>query len=204
MSKYTITKSFDFCYGHRVYVQKLRNEFCSIGDCQCKCRHNHGHQGKVEINLSSFDDELNQQSMVVDFKETGWLKDAIDTYIDHKFIIDYNDPMFDFQVVSLFNSISETTHNTTENFITNCCVPVSIFTTTNFTAHIINPALYDRTVPIGEVLEGFLIVNFVPTSEQLSEWMFESVHNKMNTICNVDKIDWQETPKTHAVFSRQP
>jgi 6-pyruvoyltetrahydropterin/6-carboxytetrahydropterin synthase len=198
---YIIDKRFDFCYGHRVYVQKLRTEFCSADDTQCKCRHNHGHQGALYVHVSPLDNQLNTQSMVVDFKELGWLKDVIDDYIDHKFIIDYNDPVFYDQVLGfLATELRLQGDVDPESNSDGIFKPVPVLTTDLFKAWIINPEFINPSTPAGEVLEGYLIVNFVPTSEMLSAWMGGCVINKMSSICNLDKVIWSETPKTSAVF----
>ena len=84
-----ISKEFDFCYGHRVWSQSLNVEF-SLDSC-LMCRHLHGHQGKVIVYLKS--DSL-KSGMVTDFKHLNWFKKFLDDVIDHKFIIDINDPLF--------------------------------------------------------------------------------------------------------------
>ncbi len=198
-----ISKSFDFCYGHRVYVQKLREEFCASDDCQCKCRHNHGHQGKLTISLASMNDELNSQSMVIDFKETGWIKDLIDLYIDHKFIIDINDPMFNYYIDNLINTFD--TRDAMTSQLTRMA-KVEYLSVDNFNAWIVNPSVFNYanknlTSAVIEVLEGYLIVDFVPTSEKLVEWMACVINNKMKSICTLVSAEWNETPKTSAVWS---
>lgn len=102
MSKWMIDKQFDFCYGHRVWSQKLEGSFCESGDTRCKCRHLHGHQGKVHVFLES--EEL-ERGMVTDFKHLGWLKNFLDDNLDHKFILDLNDPLFDNIVNGRWSSV---------------------------------------------------------------------------------------------------
>ena len=84
-----ISKEFDFCYGHRVWSQTLNTEF-SLDGC-LKCRHLHGHQGKILVYLEA--SEL-KDGMVTDFKHLNWFKQFIDDVLDHKFILDVNDPLF--------------------------------------------------------------------------------------------------------------
>jgi len=78
---YSVTKTIQFCYGHRLLNYKG------------KCRYLHGHNGKVEIELSST--TLDQRGMVRDFSE---IKDAIqgwiDKNLDHKMILCKRDPAF--------------------------------------------------------------------------------------------------------------
>ena len=84
-----IDKTFDFCYGHRVWSQYLEQEYA--GKMQCQCRRLHGHQGQVKIHLAA---SGLQAGMVTDFNHLNWLKKFIDDNIDHRFIIDKNDPLF--------------------------------------------------------------------------------------------------------------
>ena len=84
-----ISKSFDFCYGHRVWSQELNPEF-SLDPC-LKCRHLHGHQGKVILYVES--NKL-KNGMVTDFNHLNWFKAFLDDVLDHKFILDINDPLF--------------------------------------------------------------------------------------------------------------
>lgn len=85
-----IDKAIDFCYGHRVWSQQLNSDLA--GDMPCQCRHLHGHQGRVKVFLSA---PALERGMVTDFNHLNWLKKFIDENIDHKFIIDKNDPMFE-------------------------------------------------------------------------------------------------------------
>lgn len=85
-----IAKSFSFCYGHRVWSQKLDPELSVNGSC--KCRHYHGHEARVEVGLRA---SCLANGMVTDFKNLTWLKEFLDTYLDHKFIVDTNDPLYE-------------------------------------------------------------------------------------------------------------
>ncbi len=77
---YSVTKTIEFCYGHRLL------------DYKGKCRYLHGHNGKVEIELSS--DRLDRRGMVWDFNE---IKQVIHTWIDqeldHKMLLHRSDPV---------------------------------------------------------------------------------------------------------------
>ncbi len=77
---FKITKSFGFCYGHRL--------FKDTG----KCGHLHGHTGKAEIELCS--GELDELGMVKNFDE---LKNSIGRWIeenlDHKVLLNRADTL---------------------------------------------------------------------------------------------------------------
>lgn len=170
-----ISKSFDFCYGHRVWSQELNAEF-SLDPC-LKCRHLHGHQGKVIVHLSS---ETLQNSMVTDFKHLNWFKAFIDDVLDHKFIIDINDPLFETLLPHYANK---------ENFMAfkegYKLVDLNI--------------IKEEPNHIKEMYEGFVIVDFVPTSENLSAWLLGIIQEKIKPLnVKVSKVEFYETPKSRS------
>ncbi|MCT7617460.1 6-carboxytetrahydropterin synthase [Aliarcobacter butzleri] len=171
--KWEISKEFDFCYGHRVWSQTLNIDF-SLDAC-LKCRHLHGHQGKVIVYLES--NELNN-SMVTDFKHLNWFKTFLDDVLDHKFILDINDPLFSTLVP---NIKKEDLIKFDEGYFS--------INLTNFK----NEEL--------ELYESYVVVDFVPTSENLSAWFLKIVQEKMNGLnIKVSKIEFLETPKSKSTF----
>ncbi|MCT7911006.1 6-carboxytetrahydropterin synthase [Arcobacter lacus] len=171
--KWEISKEFDFCYGHRVWSQTLNIDF-SLDAC-LKCRHLHGHQGKVIVYLES--NELNN-SMVTDFKHLNWFKAFLDDVLDHKFILDINDPLFSTLVP---NVKKEDLIKFDEGYFS--------INLTNFK----NEEL--------ELYESYVVVDFVPTSENLSAWFLKIVQEKMNGLnIKVSKIEFLETPKSKSTF----
>lgn len=194
---YQIDKQFDFCYSHRVYVQRLNKEYCAEGDYNVKCRHIHGHQGKIHLFAEA--SELDDRSMVIDFKEMGFLKDFIDSYIDHKFIIDYRDPMFDHLVTDLYKSVS---NNPVITYI-----DIMIPGTSLLAGKVIDlkDLQHLANTPTFEILEGYFVVDFVPTSERLSKWIFDIAQEKLNGLgAVVARVDWWETPKSRSSWRRCP
>ncbi|MCT7604142.1 6-carboxytetrahydropterin synthase [Aliarcobacter butzleri] len=171
--KWEISKEFDFCYGHRVWSQILNIDF-SLDAC-LKCRHLHGHQGKVIVYLES--NELNN-SMVTDFKHLNWFKAFLDDVLDHKFILDINDPLFSTLIP---NIKKEDLIKFDEGYFS--------INLTNFK----NEEL--------ELYESYVVVDFVPTSENLSAWFLKIVQEKMNGLnIKVSKIEFLETPKSKSTF----
>ena len=54
-----------------------------------------------------------------------------------------------------------------------------------------------ENTPEYEYYEGFMVVDFVPTSEHLSSWMADLVEAKMKKLgVTVHSIEWWETPKS--------
>jgi len=187
-NRWKISKEFAFCYSHRVFLQKLREDFCSVGDIKCKCRFPHGHQGLVRVAVEGT--ELNQQQMLCDFKELGFVNDFLDGYLDHKCLVGRADPLFNMLIT---NFIEETGVNVTE-------VPITMRGCSITAAHILNVSVLEDS-PLKEYLEGIVIVDFIPTSEALAAWIFTLTQEKLNQIgVKVSQIDWEETPKSRATY----
>lgn len=188
MGKWVISKEFSFCYSHRVFVQKLRDDFCSVGDTMCKCRFPHGHQGLVRLAVEG--NELNKQKMLCDFKELGFINDFLDGYIDHKCLVGREDPLFPMLVTSYITASGEDIQE----------VPIYVRGCNTIAAHILDTsALTDQ--PLKEYLDGIVIVDIVPTSEALAEWIFTLASEKLAQIdVTVSRVDWEETPKSRATY----
>jgi 6-pyruvoyltetrahydropterin/6-carboxytetrahydropterin synthase len=77
---YSVTKSIDFCYGHRLL------------DYDGVCKHPHGHNAKVEIEVST--GTLDSRNMVCDFSDIKRIvKSWIDGAFDHKMLLRHDDPL---------------------------------------------------------------------------------------------------------------
>jgi 6-pyruvoyltetrahydropterin/6-carboxytetrahydropterin synthase len=170
---WNIDKTFEFCYGHRVHSQVLdKPEYCV--NTMCKCRHLHGHQGTVKLGLSGSDLE---NGMVTDFHNLNWLKQWIDNVLDHKFIIDRSDPL----ITTLIPGYVDTPFEGDTTF------------------QQVNAE--DVTAEMAELYESFVIVDFVPTSENLAKWIFDMASKKMDEIgIRVSAVDFWETPKSHVRY----
>jgi 6-pyruvoyltetrahydropterin/6-carboxytetrahydropterin synthase len=94
--RWEISKTFRFEAGHRVWKQDLtlgRGADLTKGKPVNKCVNLHGHSYVLEVTLGS--ETLSDQDMVMDFYHVkNALKDLIET-IDHSFIIDVKDPMYE-------------------------------------------------------------------------------------------------------------
>lgn len=188
----TISKTFDFCYGHRVWSQTLNGDFSE--DTCLKCRHLHGHQGEIEVKLSLLDSSSPLvNGMVTDFKHLGWFKKWLDTTLDHKFIMDKNDPLF----MELFEV--ESSYLITDEYTK------SLFGYRHDQFSQIE--LIDLSRLLGEriqyspsrieMLEGMVFVPFVPTSENIARWIANLVNVKMSPLgVRCAGINFNETPKS--------
>ena len=198
VNKWVIDKSFDFCFGHRVYTQTLNTKY-SLDGCLA-CRHLHGHQGKVKLFLGA--NALNK-GMVTDFKHTNIFKKWLDDVMDHKFIIDINDPLFE----NLAGNILLTTDNNLpwyENLMVDYnseydYARPDLDHITNILSKLnISDA---QKQALFEKYEGLIIVNFVPTSENICKFIYE-VANKMLKELGIDvvAVEYWETPKSHCRY----
>lgn len=207
---WTIDKQFDFCYGHRVWSQLLNEDFCAAGDSSCKCRHPHGHQGHVHIFLES---DVLERGMVTDFKHLGWMKNFLDDHLDHKFILDRNDPYFSKIADGTLTTVDwaqETSPGyteivkreiiTTDSGKTLLLEPVYIPGTETVVGHTLDVSELEG--PEQEWYEGLFIVDFLPTSENLSAYLYNIASEKMSKIgVKVTRVDWFETPKSRSSYS---
>lgn len=205
--QWSISKRFDFCYGHRVWSQRLQPDYCSEGDATTKCRHLHGHQGELIVHITKYGPLDN--GFVTDFKHLGWVKDFIDTYLDHKFIIDINDPWF--ANITNLKPFTDPDTNKLAGFS-----PLTCFNTTNAGVLEVKQVTFPGTdkfagyIPNYQILggiereyyESFFLVPFIPTSERLAQWLAEGINERMSQLdVFVDKVEFCETPKSRAVYS---
>lgn len=177
-----ITKRFDFCYSHRVWAQKL-DVGLSCG-AKSKCRYLHGHNGEVEITLTG--NNLNDQGMILDFVELNFFKKFLDETVDHKFIIHKDDPLFT-------RLIPECGYNE----------PGFLFHREGFsTVDVKNLPQEIKSKPeLVELYESYVIVDFIPTSESISQWFYEIISNTLKDFkIKVKSVKFFETPKSNSNY----
>lgn len=196
---WNISKDFFLEYGHRVWSQELTHSLCSRDDTKCACRHLHGHSGKVTIHLEGAELE---RGMVTDFKHLGFMKDFIDDYLDHKMIIDKNDPAF-MEITG--GNIMITTLGKTLILQSGERIPMIAVAMANRTfGYVLDLKNSEDTLTNYqmELLEGFFIVDFLPTSEALAKFIADVAGSKINGIpgVRVESVVWNETPKSHAQY----
>lgn len=171
-----ISKEFDFCYGHRVWSQELHSEF-SLTGCLA-CRHLHGHQGKIIVFLQS---DILKNGMVTDFHHLNWFKLFLDETLDHKFIMDIHDPLFETLLPHFKNKQPLIHHEAGYQ--------------TPDLGH-----LKDEPAHLTELYESYIIVDFVPTSENISTWLMQIIQKKMKKLgVHVSHVEFLETPKSRSI-----
>lgn len=182
---YNIDKEFNWEMGHRVWSQTLNTEFSE--DSELACRRLHGHSYKVKIGLKS---NSLKNGMVTDFKHLNFVKSLIDEYLDHRFMLDRNDPLFDV-IFPEFDEIQRF-HNST---IKDYHGFIKYVDTTNL----------DFGADALEHIESFVLVDFVPTSENICKFIYDLINAKMQDFLKENDIElsfvelW-ETPKSHCIY----
>ena len=188
---YSIDKAFEFDYAHKVWNQSLNSLFSLTGTC--KCRRLHGHHGVLKIGLQS--EKLNN-GMVTDFNHLAWLKRIVDDVVDHRFIIDLHDPM----LPMLFPEVKE--HQ-------DCLNATDWYTM--FDIEALEASLEAAGVPadvasiILEKCSSMVLVDFVPTSENLCKWFYDIASSEMKQFAEeegfkVAYVEFWETPKSHCRY----
>lgn len=192
MSEMRITKKINFVAGHRVHSQNLPK---SLGPN--KCRFLHGHEYMLELFITS---DLDESGMVLDFTFFNYLNDFIQRFIDHKFILDINDPLFD--------SITGVTRNRLD--WSKCLVYYTI-TEIDGKIELVSTdkekSLFSKFNRYYEEFnnehkQSFIFVDFVPTAENLCNW-FVKIFDRMKTIglipakIQLSKIRLYETQKAY-------
>lgn len=202
VNKWVIDKQFDFCFGHRVWSQNLDTKY-SLDGCLA-CRHLHGHQGKVKLFLGA--NELNK-GMVTDFKHTNIFKKWLDDVMDHKFIIDINDPLFD----DMFGLIKLDSGKNWMDFESdNSNLLIGLYKDYKYAIPDLDhldgiisnlEKTNEEKLAIYEKFEGLVIVDFVPTSENLCQWWYEVANKMLNELgIDVVAVEYWETPKSHCRY----
>jgi len=186
MGKWIIDKVVgEFDYGHSVWRQEL-NETLSCNS-QCKCKWRHGHRGKVIAYLTANSLQAASENMIIDFNDTKIMTKWIDNTLDHKYLIDIHDP---------------SNFDTFHDFWVDGQIDPSVLILKPEGNWIIDPKAYEHMVESMQIkYESYVILDFVPTSENLSKWMYDVMTMKLSsTGVKVHKIEWYETPKSRATY----
>lgn len=196
--KWTIDKSFSFCYGHRVHNQRLNTKFTDNGDSCLACRHLHGHEGLVKVFLeeNSNSTNMSETGMVTDFKHLGWFKNFLDNTLDHKMILDIKDPLLPYELPELHSPDTFELQTEYLTYWENEFWTVDLTRLINdMNLNLENP----RDKALLEKYEGIVLVDFVPTSENLSGWLLSIANKKMKDLAGVrvKAVEYWETPKSH-------
>lgn len=201
--KHIIDKSFSFCYGHRVHNQRLDTKFTESGDNCLACRHLHGHEGIIKVFLEEEVPGINvaKTGMVTDFKHLGWFKSFIDDVLDHKMILDIKDPIHAEQSIWLLDDDENIDMGLLHKMPGGYWIPNLTFIQEQLQKWewVKTPEGKAKADAIIEKYEGYILVDFVPTSENISAWLLSVVQNKIKALdgVKVTAVEYWETPKSH-------
>jgi 6-pyruvoyltetrahydropterin/6-carboxytetrahydropterin synthase len=120
--------------------------------------------------------------MVTDFKNLNFMKRFVDDVLDHKFMIDINDPNF-----ALITSVSESFK--LQSHFKN-------FTNLGDWARSIDGIDDDLLLH----LDSFVLVDFVPTSENICKYLKLYAQEIIGDIANVVALELWETKKSHCRY----
>lgn len=195
-----ISKQFSFCYGHRVWSQTLNSELSC--EAPCACRHLHGHQGEIIISLEA---ETLEAGMVTDFHHLNWFKKWIDQYLDHRMILDINDPGLPGLLTGLyFRNFEERLGWVIEKL----SHPRNTFCEIYYPDE--GYVLDNYKKENHDIILGLVLVNFVPTSENFARFLYEVIHYKMietNPLLKdrvkLTSVVFCETPKSSSIYTAE-
>jgi len=201
--KHIIDKSFNWEAGHRVWSQKLDSKYTSRGDTCTACRHFHGHSYLCKVFLEETvpGKNIEKTGMVIDFKMIGFVKDFIDDHMDHKMIMDKNDPILPSHFPYLIDddgriNLEKNCHQMPEGY----WIPNLTIIRETLDNYIENFNMsVEEADAIFEIYEGLVIVDFLPTSENLAGWLFTIIEERFKELeeVKVNAVELWETPKSH-------
>ncbi len=176
-----IDKEFHFEMGHRVWAQELKHNHLSLST-ECSCKHLHGHSYVIKVFLSAY--QLDDSSMVTDFKNLNFMKDFVDNVLDHKFMIDINDPNFD-----LITGVGVDVHEG---------ISVDSLSFRNFTNLATLCATSNERIALHR--SSFVLVDFVPTSENMCRYIKTYAQSMLGEVAVVSAVELWETKKSHCRY----
>lgn len=176
---WTIDKEFSFEMGHRVWAQQLTHPSLSIST-DCCCRHLHGHSYTIKVCLTA--DSLDSSNMVTDFKNINFMKEFVDVVLDHKFMVDINDPMFE-RITGVLTK------------------QVAGFTNFSNLLGLLQTSGAQFTPTVSELYGSFVLVDFVPTSENICKYLKQYAQHRLGSVAKVSALELWETKKSHCVYT---
>ena len=155
------------------------------------CPHLRGQSATIDIILNGAD-------------IAGWLDLFMQQNFNNRCIIDHADPAFSL-IVGGIVTFKEDDENQPMLFIDNSIVtgtlpiiPIIVTGTDETVAYKFDTSVDNINGAFRELLESFVVVNFVPTAENLSEWLYNIIN--VNTTGGVAEVSWSETPNIQSIF----
>ena len=171
---YIISKEFTVDFGHRIWTQEVDKQLSN--NAQNKCRFLHGHTAKIVVNIVG--DTL-EGGMVTDFNNLNWFKEWLDEWIDHRFVIDTNDPMMNLLYLKY------------EIDLIRSKVKLLSFIKYNNEGGGFNP----------DYMGSFTFINCIPSAENMARLLYNFVQGKIGKHkIKIHSVEFWETPKSKAVY----
>jgi len=124
--------------------------------------------------------------MVTDFKHLNWFKIWLDGMLDHKFIIDRNDPLF-FDLLGHYCDKNGQMDESRFFFHDEGCWIPRL------------ELLSNAPDALREKYSGMVVVDFIPTSEELAGWFLKIIQKKMNRLgITGAAVEFWETAKSRS------
>jgi len=177
-----ISKTFEFCYGHRVHTQTTS---------PCKCQNLHGHNGEITVSLEG---SVKEDGMVVDFTQLSFVKDFIKDWIDHKMLMDEKDPMLERLIICDQGDLEKKIDLKNDLFL------VETFCLSSDMSLCRYKNMEDNFT---DFRRGLVLTSFVPTSEMLCQffacYIKEYFEDKGESLSVT--VSFSETVNTSATIS---
>lgn len=184
---YKIDKQFNFEMAHRVWTQNLNTPELS-GNTNNTCRYIHGHSYKLKVFLKS---KKLDSNMVLDFKNLNFVKDFLDQNLDHKCMVDINDPNFTYitgispedpalKDARVFDNLLDLIYDYHQEDIEN---------------------KFQLDSNAEEHYGSFVIVDFCPTSENICKELFNKIKDDLGSLAKLSAVELWETEKSHCRYS---
>jgi 6-pyruvoyl-tetrahydropterin synthase len=134
--------------------------------------------------------------MLVDYVNLNFLKKFIDEELDHKTLLDINDPW----TIDFINS-TRPPESRIER-VDSVLVPRLAPNQNSYS----DPKFYNTTTPSKiphhiDVNKGLVLLPFVPTSENICKWLHGIVSLSLSDFCDQISVSFSETPKTLATYT---
>jgi 6-pyruvoyltetrahydropterin/6-carboxytetrahydropterin synthase len=160
----------------------------------------HGHSYLLKVFLTETTEEtvVPETGMVMDFKQLGFVKDFIDDVLDHKTVLDINDPLNSENTIWVLDDDEMVDKDLLIWLEEGYWIP-DISKITESMAKWGGDIDSSKNKAIREKYEGLVFVDFVLTSENLAAWLFNIIQKKLESLPEVtlDAIELWETPKSH-------
>jgi len=200
MRNVVVTKEFSWAMGHR-----LTKQFLPEGTF-AKCRMPHGHNYKVQVTIGVTDDNglitefFEEVGMVYDFTLLKPIKNFIDNFLDHRFMIPANDTLVE-MIVTYSKQFFDVDTFQVEGYTRNGSYATGTFKECNFDMYKFHDERITETLssfpaPISfgnlefakdeikrrqtlEILGGLLFVTFEPTAENMAVFFARIFENQV-------------------------